>query len=67
MSYKLSCNSNPFGGFAGPFYEGYRAAWPLEPGYPERREVYNLFHLINHLTHGPGYRAPVERILHRCG
>ena len=54
-----------FGGFASAFYEGYREAWPLEPGYPERREVYNLFHLTNHLTHGPGYRAPVERTLRR--
>ena len=54
-----------FGGFAEPFYDGYREAWPLEPGYEERGEVYNLFHLINHLTHGPGYRAPVERTLRR--
>ena len=56
-----------FGGFAPPFYAGYREAWPLEPGYPDRREVYNLFHLTNHLTHGPGYRAPVERTLRRFG
>ena len=56
-----------FGGFAGPFYEGYREAWPLDPGYPERREVYNLFHLINHLTHGAGYRRPVERTLRQFG
>ena len=56
-----------FGGFSGPFYEGYREAWPLEPGYPERREVYNLFHLTNHLTHGAGYRQPVERTLRRFG
>ena len=54
-----------FGGFAPGFYEGYREAWPLEPGYPERREVYNLFHLINHLTHGPGYAGQVEQILRR--
>ena len=56
-----------FGGFADAFYEGYREAWPLEPGYPARRAVYNLFHLINHLTHGAGYRAPVERTLRRFG
>ena len=52
-----------FGGFAPAFYDAYREAWPLEPGYPERREIYNLFHLTNHLTHGPGYRRPVEAIL----
>ena len=56
-----------FGGFSAAFYEGYREAWPLEPGYPERREVYNLFHLINHLTHGAGYRHPVEATLRRFG
>ena len=56
-----------FGGFAGPFYEGYRGAWPLEPGYAERREVYNLYHLVNHLTHGPAYRRPVEATLRRFG
>lgn len=56
-----------FGGFAGPFYAGYREAWPLEPGYDERREVYNLYHLINHLTHGPSYRRPVEAALRRFG
>lgn len=53
------------GGFSASFYDGYHEAWPLEPGYAERREVYNLFHLINHLTHGPGYRRPVEAVLHR--
>ena len=56
-----------FGGFAPGFYEAYREAWPMQPGYPERREVYNLFHLINHLTHGPGYAGQVERILQRYG
>ena len=54
-----------FGGFAAPFYDGYRGAWPPEPGYAERREVYNLFHLVNHLTHGPSYRRPVEATLRR--
>lgn len=56
-----------FGGFDSAFYQGYRAAWPLEAGYEERREVYNLFHLINHLTHGAGYRRPVEATLRRFG
>ena len=56
-----------FGGFPATFHDGYREAWPLEPGYAERREVYNLFHLVNHLTHGPQYRAPVEATLRRFG
>ncbi|MEM6327600.1 MAG: fructosamine kinase family protein [Bacteroidota bacterium] len=56
-----------FGGFDAAFYEGYREVWPLEPGYPERRTIYNLFHLTNHLTHGPGYAASVERVLRAFG
>ncbi len=55
-----------FGGFDQRFYDAYRAFWPLEPGYAERREVYNLYHLINHLNHfGEGYAAGVERTLNR--
>jgi len=56
-----------FGGFDRAFYDGYYAAWPVEPGAEARRAVYQLFHLINHLTHGSGYAAPVEKTLHRFG
>lgn len=56
-----------FGGFPPAFYDGYREAWPPASGAAERREVYNLFHRINHLTHGPQYRAPVEATLRRFG
>lgn len=55
-----------FGGFDPRFYVAYRAAWPLEPGYDERREVYNLYHLVNHLNHfGQGYAGRVEGVLRR--
>ncbi len=57
-----------FGGFRPAFYGAYRSAWPLEPGYEERREVYNLYHLINHLNlFGRSYAPQVERILQRFG
>lgn len=57
-----------FGGFAPPFHEAYQASWPLDSGYPERREVYNLYHLVNHLNlFGEGYAASVERVLARFG
>ena len=53
-----------FGGFQRPFYDAYRAAWPLEDGYEARRDVYNLYHLVNHLNHfGAGYARQVERVL----
>ena len=55
-----------FGGFQSRFYDAYREAWPLEAGYETRRDLYNLYHLINHLNHfGAGYAGQVERTLHR--
>ncbi|HMB89442.1 MAG TPA: fructosamine kinase family protein [Rhodothermales bacterium] len=57
-----------FGGFADDFYEAYRAAWSLEPGYTERRDIYNLYHLINHLNlFGGGYAGAVASILKKFG
>ncbi|QXD14845.1 fructosamine kinase family protein [Rhodocaloribacter litoris] len=55
-----------FGGFNPAFYAAYREAWPLEPGYAERRAVYNLYHLLNHLNHfGEGYAGSVAEVLDR--
>lgn len=55
-----------FGGFDGRFYAAYQAAWPLDPGYPERRDLYNLYHLLNHLNlFGESYGGQVDRILRR--
>jgi len=55
-----------FGGFEPPFYKAYRDAWPLESDYDERREIYNLYHLINHLNHfGAGYANSVASTLNR--
>lgn len=57
-----------FGGFADAFYDAYEAAWPLDPGYEERRDLYNLYHLLNHLNlFGSSYAAGVERTLRRYG
>lgn len=53
-----------FGGYEDRFYEAYRSAWGLEPGYETRRDVYNLYHLINHLNHfGGGYAGSVASTL----
>ena len=53
-----------FGGYEAPFYDAYREAWPLESGYETRREIYNLYHLINHLNHfGAGYANSVASTL----
>lgn len=42
--------SELFGGFAPSFYAAYREAWPLDPGYAQRRDLYNLYHLLNHFN-----------------
>ncbi len=53
-----------FGGFSGKFYEAYREAAPLQPGYEKRRDFYNLYHLLNHLNlFGRSYLSSVRRIV----
>ncbi|MCR4822548.1 MAG: fructosamine kinase family protein [Treponema sp.] len=53
-----------FGGFTEEFYASYREENPLQPGYEERRDLYNLYHLLNHLNmFGGNYLNPVKSIL----
>lgn len=53
-----------FGGFPKHFYDAYQETAPLQPGYGRRRDMYNLYHLLNHLNmFGLSYLAPVKRIL----
>jgi fructosamine-3-kinase len=50
-----------FGGFGRDFYAAYREAWPLDDGYPLRRTLYNLYHVLNHANlFGGGYVAQAE-------
>ena len=39
-----------FGGFPPRFYAAYREAWPLAPGAERRVELYQLYHVLNHLN-----------------
>jgi fructosamine-3-kinase len=53
-----------FGGFARSFYQRYKDLWPLAPGYPERRLVYNFYHKLNHANlYGSGYIWDVKKTL----
>ena len=55
-----------FGGFGPRFYAAYRAAWPLDAGYELRRELYKLYHVLNHANlFGGGYAAQAERMMAR--
>mgnify|MGYP001203245593 CR=1 FL=1 len=37
-----------FGRLPQEFYSAYHEVFPLEPGYAERKGIYNLYHLLNH-------------------
>lgn len=51
-----------FGGFSADFYRGYNDVWPLDSGYSQRKNLYNLYHKLNHLNlFGSAYLAQVER------
>jgi fructosamine-3-kinase len=55
-----------FGGFPPAFYDAYRAEYPLDAGYAARKDLYNLYHVLNHLNlFGGGYAAQAERMIGR--
>lgn len=56
-----------FGGFPADFYRGYTRTYPLDSGYEQRRTLYNLYHLLNHLNlFGAGYMGQVQRAISQC-
>jgi len=61
-----------FGGFGRSFYDAYNEAWPLDRGYPTRKTLYNLYHVLNHLNmFGGGYGGQalgmIDRLLAELG
>jgi fructosamine-3-kinase len=53
-----------FGGFRPEFYRAYDEAYPLQPGYKGRVDLYNLYHLLNHLNlFGGGYAGSCRSII----
>lgn len=55
-----------FGGFGGRFHAAYREAWPLDPGYAARKDLYNLYHVLNHLNlFGGGYRSQAQGMMRK--
>ncbi len=53
-----------FGGFSARFYQAYREAWPLDVGYPVRKILYNLYHILNHFNlFSGGYGSQAEHML----
>jgi fructosamine-3-kinase len=55
-----------FGGFPDSFSAAYREAWPLTAGFEQRKLLYNLYHVLNHLNlFGNGYLHQAERMIAR--
>ncbi|MEL6496299.1 MAG: fructosamine kinase family protein [Cyanobacteria bacterium J06623_7] len=53
-----------FGGFPSAFYRGYNEAWGLDDGYEQRKNIYNLYHVLNHFNlFGGGYGNQARRII----
>ncbi len=61
-----------FGRLGENFYAAYHEQWPLDDGYALRRDLYNLYHVLNHaLLFGGGYlsqaRGMAGRLLAATG
>ena len=53
-----------FGGFSQEFYESYNSIWPVSSGFNIRQDLYNLYHVINHLNiFGISYLLQSENLL----
>lgn len=53
-----------FGGFPPDFYAAYRAAYALDAGYKVRKQLYNLYHVLNHHhLFGGAYGEQARRIM----
>lgn len=55
-----------FGGFAEAFYSSYLESNPLAQGWRQRADIYNLYHLLNHLNlFGGGYHGQAMAVVNR--
>jgi fructosamine-3-kinase len=53
-----------FGGFPAAFYQGYSQVYPLDLGYSQRKDLYNLYHILNHYNlFGGSYQSQANRMI----
>ena len=58
--------SHLFGGFGQRFYDTYQEVFPMEPGFDNRMDLYNLYPLLVHLNlFGRSYLGQIEHIISR--
>jgi len=55
-----------FGRLPQRFYDVYQEIFPMNPGYQERKDLFNLYHLLNHLNiFGSSYLSSVQQVVKR--
>jgi fructosamine-3-kinase len=55
-----------FGGFGYEFYAAYKDVYPLESGFEERVDIYNIYpHMVHVNLFGTSYLSGVERVIRR--
>jgi fructosamine-3-kinase len=55
-----------FGSFPAKFYDAYNEVLPISPEYDDRKEIYNLYHVLNHLNmFGSSYASQANAIVNR--
>lgn len=55
-----------FGGFGKSFYAAYNSAWPMAAGHEQRCDLYQLYHVLNHLNlFGSGYHGQALGLMRR--
>ena len=53
-----------FGRLPQQFYDAYQEVFPMNPGYQERKDLFNLYHLLNHLNiFGSSYLSSVQQVV----
>jgi fructosamine-3-kinase len=53
-----------FGGFGRAFYRAYAESWPMAAGHERRLQLYQLYHVLNHLNlFGSGYLGQAMKLL----
>jgi fructosamine-3-kinase len=53
-----------FGGVPLALFDAYEKQWPLPAGHRQRRDIYNLFHLLNHANlYGGAYQLQCSLVI----
>lgn len=57
-----------FGGFTKDFFDAYAEEWPLQPGFDQRRYLYQLYYMLVHVNlFGASYLAGTLALLSKLG